>query len=1574
MKVDPRFLTSQGAEIFTGSELLLKGALEADGGVHLLGGYPGSPIAGFFDSMTLIKDLLIEKGIHAVINNNEALAVAMLNGSQAMPCRAIICMKSVGVHVAADALAIGNMGGTNPRGGAIVIYGDDPWSDSTQVAADSRYISKHLYIPTIEPSNAQEVKDYIDLSFKLSNRSELYVGYILTTNLADGGGSVECKPNQYPAKNTSNLFNFETAAVDFDKRVLLPPRTWWQEETYAERFVRACEAARDLGLNHIDYPAEGRRPLGFISSGLAHAYLVQTLSELGVLGEFPILKLGLTYPVDPQIVRELGEQAEQFIVVEERRGFLEEQVSQIVLENRQQQPGEQVSVWGKRLPGGLPGLPATRGLHPSIIAERLVPLLKAVRSRGQHAPIGRPEILDQEIRTIDSTGSVAMPALPFRSATYCPGCPHRDSSSLCLEIKKRFMDADYMTRKHNCGPVDLIFHGDIGCYTMLMFPPNTDLMHNLSGMGLGGGTGSGVDPFVANKQVVFMGDSTFFHSGLIAISQAIKLGQDITFIILDNSTTGMTGHQTTPALDFDVLGNPTATQDIEEVVRGITAETLSPVIRVDPEKRQQYGEMLEQTFLADGVKVILAIKECAITRNRRKTRAQRETTRHLGFLPVQQHMNINQEVCRFCLACMELAGCPGLKHVRTDYGPKMDTDTTWCVDDGACHRVGACWSFERVTVKRRRPPRSRVGELNLDKIPEPQKRPVGDLWRCCLAGVGGMGIGLATSILVRAGHKEGYPVVFLDKKGLAIRNGGVVSQIVYNIADRPVTGVIPFGKADLLLGVDILEATRTLDPNGRNRIASKDRTAAVINTHKVATIRELMGLDNFDVDELARVIRTRTRSDDYMARDISRICEEYLGSKLYANIMMLGFAFQKGLIPVSMHSMAWAIKDAIRANFRKNLYAFNMGRKLVVQPDLFQGPPQRTDWASELEKRCRNTIRRYRSGHQMANELRELAQDTMDALDDLEEPLKRAVVVRLYDCMRWGGIDYARQYAEGLTDIHTKDSADHGFAATRAVIHNLASAMLIKDAVFIAELATSPEKHMHDRRKYNITPANGDRITYHHLLHSNVKIGRRKFALSFTASHWMLRILKRMRFLRKLLPAWHKTQRQFLATYVRALAAFDGSTGENYQAGLVALASKCCMECINPRCAEAGCPLAGQIPQWLNLACQQDWLHAADILHEKNNFPEFTSRICPAPCQVSCKQALAEYPVQIRDIESRIIEKAFEHGWVRPRPAQTKTGRKVAVVGSGPAGLAAAQQLARAGHDVTVFESSDAIGGMLRYGVPDWRLEKWFIDRRLQQLRTEGVTFKTSVKVGTDIPGSKLKEDFDAICLALGAPKPRDLKIPGRDAPGIHFAMDFLTQQNRRAAGQAVRDADAIYARGKTVVVIGGGETGNDCVETALAQGAKKVHQLEILSELETQRDPMHDRAGGVERQWCVVTKQFAHNGNGNGSLELRGNQVQWIHSTSGPTMIDVPDTEFTMTADLALLALGFEPIADQQLTDQLHLELDSRRYVVTDDCATSVGGIFAAGDLVTGASLVANAISSGRKTAEKIDEFLTKL
>ncbi|MCK5113318.1 MAG: FAD-dependent oxidoreductase [Phycisphaerae bacterium] len=1567
MKTERRFLAESGTEIFTGNELLVKGALESEGGVHLLGGYPGSPIAGYFDSLTALKELLAEKGIRAVINNNEALSAAMLNGSQTLPVRVMITMKSVGLHVAADALALANLAGAHKQGGAIVVYGDDPWSDSTQVPSDSRFLSKHLYIPVIEPSNAQEVKDFVDISFKISSRSELIAGFVLTTNLADGGGTVQCSPNHYPEVGVLNKFDLVTKNIDVDKRVLLPPRTWWREASFPKRHAIAMQVARECGMNRIDHPAKnGKRPLGFISAGLGHDYLVQGLFELGVLGEFPILKFGMSYPADPQLIEELAQQCEKIVVIEERRGFLEEQVAQIVMRQRQADPNgafANTEVYGKQFPGDLKGIPANLGLDPSIIMLHVGPLIQkfgvdsSVSTRASDS-------ISQELQMLQSTQNVDLGDvnIPLRLPVFCPGCPHRDSASLCLDIKRRFMDPRYMKKAHNSEPVDLMFHGDTGCYTLLMFPPTNDLMHDYSGMGLGGGTGSGTDPFTTNKEVVFMGDSTFFHSGAIAISQAIKLKQDITFIILNNSTTGMTGHQPTPGVEYDLLGNVTPRQDIQDVLRGMASRTDINIVSTNPEDRKAYTELLEHMFLADGVKVVISDKECGITRIRRRRRDERALVKEKNFLPKKQYMNVNQDICCFCLSCTEITGCPGLQHVQTDYGPKVDTAMSWCVVDGACERVGACDSFEKLTVYRKRPPKSLVPELGLDKIPEPRKRPTSDTWWCCLTGVGGMGIGLATSILVRAGHYEGYDVTFFDKKGMAIRNGGVTSQVVFNIAKQPVTGIMPYGKADLLLGVDVLEAARVLDPKGRTRAASSQQTAAVINTAKVATSTVLMGWDDFDTDQLVEFIRHHTRKEYFLARDISRICEKYLGSKIYANIMMMGYAFQQGLIPISMHSMAWSIKDAIRVDFKKNLYAFNMGRKLVEQQDLFLGAPEPNGWKETLDSKIRWATRRYGKGSKLPEQLREMVTTSIENMPNLDEQLKRDVVVRSYDCMRWGRIPYAKRYLDQVTEIYAKDTSKHDYAATKAVIHNLASAMLIKDSVFEAELGTAPEKFAHDRKKYNVNPANGDRISYRYLWKRKLSFAGREVLLRLSLQKHQLELLKRMAWIRPLLKRWNRRELSYRARYEKHIAEFAYASPEQYAQGVARLGSPMCMSCKSPSCSDRGCPLKSDIPRWMELAESGKWKQAATVLHESNNFPEFTALICPAFCQDTCHNALHDFPSGIMQTEKQIIDIAFENGWITPQAPKTSTGQKIAIVGAGPSGLAAAQQLARKGHAVTVFEKDDEPGGLLRYAIPAERLDKTLIDRRLEQLRGEGIEFKCGSQVGVDINAAELAAEFDATCLTTGRQLSRQLNVPGCDLGGIVTASDYLRSQI--LAGDGI---PSINASGKTVAIIGGGLTGEDCVEAALKQGAREIHQLEILPQYKVANSATPE---GVEKHWSVKTTVLS--GDGGQVRSLRAVRVSYNSNGAKQVCEEIDGSEFDIPADIVVLAMGFEPKVDKKVAEQLGLVLtENGSLEVDENDATSRPGVFAAGDLIASQAYVATAIDSGRRTASIINKYL---
>ena len=1593
MKTERRFLTEAGPEIFTGNELLVKGALEATGGVHLLGGYPGSPIAGYFDSLSVLTELLREKGVRAVINNNEALSAAMVNGTQVLPTRVLIAMKSVGLHVAADALALGNLAGAHRQGGVIVVCGDDPWCDSTQVPADSRYLSKHLFMPVVEPSNQQEVKDFIDLSFKLSGQSELYVSYLLPTNLADGGGTVICKPNQFPRNNMLQKFDLATASINLDKRVLLPPRTCWQEASFVGRFARAMAIARECGLNKIEHPAKSgqRAEIGFVAAGLGHDYLVQALHELGVLGDVPILKLGLSYPVDPQMVEELAGQCRRIVVIEERRGFMEEQIAQVIAREASEanSPLRDVELFGKKFPVGLPAVPSDSGLSPSRVMEIIGPLIAKLTSSqaGATSQITPAKIsnLQTQLARIQATERVDVPdgMLPKRLPSFCPGCPHRDSASLCLEIKRKLMNPHYMRRKYRTGPVDMIFHGDCGCYTMLMFPPNTELMHDFSGMGVGGATGSGTDPFVPNKEAVFMGDSTFFHSGQLAISQAVKLGQDITFIILDNSTTAMTGHQPTPGVDYDILGNPTARQDIESIVRGLTEGTDASVVRVNPELRGEYRDLLEKTFLAPGVKLIIAEKECGIMASRRQRREERQIVGQQGYLPAKEYSNINKDICRFCLACAEMTGCPGLRHVPTDYGLKMDTDLSWCVNDGACQRVGACDAFERITIRRKRPARSLVPELGLEDIPEPRKRSVGELWRCCLTGVGGMGIGVATSIVVRAGHKEGYSVLFLDKKGLAIRNGGVVSQVVYNISNQPITSVMSHGQADLLLGVDILEAARTLDPANRSRVVDPAKTAAVINTDKIATIPGLMGQADYDPDELAEFIKAHTREDYFLARNISRICEKYLGGKIYANIMMLGYAFQHGLIPVSMHAMAWAIKDAIKVDFRKNLYAFNMGRKLVESPELFRGAPQKLTWRETLDEKCRYTTRRYGKKSPLPGRLRDLLCKAMGELGELGETSRRDVVVRAYDCMRWGGIDYARRFVDIVVGVYRKDRPEFGLAATRAVIANLASAMLIKDAFFKAELATSKEKYRNDQEKYNINRANGDRASYRHLWKVRFSFGFGPWKIrtgpkTLALPDWTLKALKRLRWLRRIILPGNSADRRFRARYARRAKAFEFSSADEYQRQLAGLSAAMCMDCLSPTCSLQGCPLGSQVPVWMGHATAGNWKDAARALHEDNNFPEFTARLCPAFCQEACSGKRGKYSTDPRATELQIIDRAWAKGWVGPRKRRAKnlTGKSVAVVGSGPAGLAVAQQLSRKGHSVTIFEKDPQPGGLLRRGIPAFRLDKALIDRRVEQLLAEGVEFRLGQAVGVDVTGPELLDKFDAVCLAAGATRPRELPLPGRELAGVVQAMDFLTAQGLFESGQVEKIDPMLLAGDKTVVVIGGGLSGEDCVEAALLQGARHVHQFEILPLGSKQTHPglaekLDEKlAGRITRRWSLAAKQFT--GRDGKVTGVSACEVTYTPSAGGPLRKDKPGGEFAVDAELVVLAMGFDNIPEKALVSQLGLSLDAAgRVELFDKFCTSVENIFAAGDLACGASYIATAIDSGRQVARKIDQYL---
>jgi len=429
-----------------------------------------------------------------------------------------------------------------------------------------------------------------------------------------------------------------------------------------------------------------------------------------------------------------------------------------------------------------------------------------------------------------------------------------------------------------------------------------------------------------------------------------------------------------------------------------------------------------------------------------------------------------------------------------------------------------------------------------------------------------------------------------------------------------------------------------------------------------------------------------------------------------------------------------------------------------------------------------------------------------------------------------------------------------------------------------------------------------------------------------------------------------------------------------------------CMDCGVPFCNN-GCPLGNLIPEFNDFVYHGAWQEAIQRLHATNNFSEFTGRVCPAPCEASCTLSINSDPVTIEMIEKTIVERGWEEGWIKPEPAENKTGKKVAVVGSGPSGLAAAQQLARAGHSVTVFERNEYIGGLLAIGIPEFKLEKRVVDRRVDQMEKEGVEFKVSTNVGVDITHEELLENFDAVCLAGGSTIPRDLPVEGRELNGIHFAMDFLGQQNRRLKGQEFSPEETIDVKGKNVVIIGGGDTGADCLGTSHRQGAANIVQMEIMPRPPGERivtnpwpqwptifrtSSAHEEGG--DRDFNVLTKRFVDEGNGN-VKRLECARVEWVkdEETGRFNMNEVPGSEFTLEADAVFLAMGFLHPQHEGLLDSLGVEYDARGNVAADgSMKTNLDKVFACGDMQRGQSLVVHAIASGRRTARMIDIFLT--
>ncbi len=726
------------------------------------------------------------------------------------------------------------------------------------------------------------------------------------------------------------------------------------------------------------------------------------------------------------------------------------------------------------------------------------------------------------IRTIDLT-------VEQRTASYCAGCPHRGTSSVILELRRRFEDEEYMRRVHARSPVSVIAHGGIGCYSLNFLPPFRD-MHNMAAMGLGGAAGLGAYPFTTNKHYVLCGDSTFFHSEMSTLSNAIKDRQDILYIILDNKNTAMTGHQGTPASAYDVMGNKTIDQDIESVVRGLDPTGQVFLRRVNPVDRDSYLPLLERAFLMDGVRVIIADRECGITFH--KKRRAEEQTRIVaeGFLREERHINITPEVCENCRECTINTGCPGLTLVDTPYGEKVGIDQSICVDDQYCTKIKACPSFEQVIIQRSRPPVPPTGNWDLwvRDLPDPHPTLLTEesaprIHSVFISGVGGMGLGFVAKVLTEAGARQGYVVQYYHQKGLAQRNGAVVSHVLFSRGDVLLSQRIPNGRADLILGLDYLETVRGLIH------AHPTRTAVVCNTAITPTIKMLMGEDRFPMDLDGR-IRAASREDGFHAADYFALSERFFGSRLYANIMMLGTAWQKGLLPLTAESIESSLIENVKKDARENnLRAFRIGRRLAVDPEV--GRDAGTEESIDTLYARRRVLLGESSARAAALEsARESLRTQFSELDAIDS---RELLRRFADLLEYDSVALAHGYLERIERVYRWERAHAPERAdlTRAAMHALYKVLAIKDEVWVAHLLTSEKKLAADRKRYGIDPSRGDRISYVHFNRPHFRILGWDVEWNMKTRNWMLLGMKRLRILRRLLPGWHAKEKAFRDWY-----------------------------------------------------------------------------------------------------------------------------------------------------------------------------------------------------------------------------------------------------------------------------------------------------------------------------------------------------------------------------------------------------------------------------------------------------------
>ena len=1077
-------------DVLNGNALIVRGGLEA--GFSLYTGYPGSPMADYFNILHRLKGELAAKGIRVAIANSEANAAAMASGAKQAGRDSLVAMKSMGLHVAGDALSVGNFANPGPvsRGedggprypGTVVAVGDDPWSISTSTPADSRYLFKHLHIPFLEPSTPQELKDWVGVALEVSRRSSVYQGLLLTTFMAEGGGRVRLRPE---AEVVGGRELLDPGSFDLSRNVMVPPNSLKADvQMVGERFPRVLEVYAEMKLDRL-YGAVGAE-VGALSSGAVFETLKQAMEEGGLLGKMSLYKAAGSFPLIEGALADYLAGLDILLVVEEKRGFLEGQVRSIV-----QRHGLGTKIFGKRIGDG-EGFPAYGGLNFEIVAEKLGAFCRMVGLSAGAAKL--------------PSSPCAFGSLPKRYPTFCPGCPHRETLSVLKELRKS-LDAE---------GIPLLSHGDVGCYSLSFLPPFKE-MHNLSAMGQGGALGAGVDIFTDNPSVVLMGDSTFFHSGITAVSNSVQLGHDITYILLDNDNTAMTGHQMTPVSGVSVEGLARPKQEILAAVRALG---VAKAMEINPSDRYFYRNLLLETVRSPGVKVIVSKKECALTFHGRERAREKKLLAGGGALPEKVFYQIHTEACEDCRVCVEETGCPGLTRVLDAYGTKVSIDAQICVADSYCTKIKACPSFEKVTVVDYRPGGRREGSTT-GELPLPRRRmdfaaiAGGRDFRAVVTGVGGSGVTTVSRVVAQAckamGGRDDLEFKFVDQKGLAQRNGNVTGHLAVYRKGKSYGSVTPRATADLFLSPDLLDAATHasfLSPGG----------LAVVDSGYRPPLSLLLG-DSGDFDG-GRVLEDFRRSlgEDLVAFPAGDISYAVFGKSVYASSMILGAAWQKGGLPFDLADMEAAIRACFRGSeCADNLRAFAIGREVALGGDEKVREFGLEDIDSQIpESLYTKSIEESLLPWQNSTVLTGMFRQGLDRLAGHLKTVPRDHLARyLHDMYIY---DRGRGVEDFISNASRLPLLYEGEAEMASALRTLAKTYFIKDEVFVSHAMVSPLKRHRDRRlygrlgrKYRIDPVN----------RPSFDLWGKKIEFDVSPRPWMLKLMRHGRFLRRLLRAWH---------------------------------------------------------------------------------------------------------------------------------------------------------------------------------------------------------------------------------------------------------------------------------------------------------------------------------------------------------------------------------------------------------------------------------------------------------------------